>query len=112
MLVMEVPNVAVAPNGDRVAVLGSGEFSVHPKSVTASGTFTHTDSGVLSGEREPGRPQISWSSSAMAAASCSGRLYRQTSAVECLSCEYCSRLRSERSTGFLQYSASLVLTRQ
>ena len=45
MLVMEVPNVAVAPNGDRVAVLGSGEFSVHPKSVTASGTFTHTDSG-------------------------------------------------------------------
>src|SRR3989454_5493870 len=53
MLVMEVPNVAVAPNGDRVAVLGSGEFSVHPKSVTASGTFTHTDSGVLSGEREP-----------------------------------------------------------
>ena len=44
MLVMEVPNVAVAPNGDRVAVLGSGEFSVHPKSVTASGTFTHTDS--------------------------------------------------------------------
>ena len=44
MLVMEVPNVAVAPNGDRVAVLGSGEFSVHPKFVTASGTFTHTDS--------------------------------------------------------------------
>src|SRR5438128_318901 len=44
MLVMEVPNVAVAPHGDRVAVLGSGDFSVHPKSVTASGTFTHTDS--------------------------------------------------------------------
>lgn len=41
---LEVPNVSEAPNGDRVSVTGSGEFSVHPKSVTASGTFTHTDS--------------------------------------------------------------------
>lgn len=38
------PNTAEAPNGDRVAVAGSGSFSVHPKSVVASGTFTHTDS--------------------------------------------------------------------
>jgi len=43
-LEMEVPNVAQAPNGDMVAVTGHGEFSVHPKSVEASGNFTHTDS--------------------------------------------------------------------
>ncbi|HET7855936.1 MAG TPA: hypothetical protein VFL41_05715 [Gaiellaceae bacterium] len=40
---LEVPNVSEAPNGDRISVTGSGVFSVHPKSVTASGTFTHTD---------------------------------------------------------------------
>jgi hypothetical protein len=40
---LEVPNVSEAPNGDRVSVTGSGIFSIHPKSVTASGTFTHTD---------------------------------------------------------------------
>jgi hypothetical protein len=40
---LEVPNVAQAPNGDQVAITGSGVFSVHPKSVTASGGFTHTD---------------------------------------------------------------------
>jgi hypothetical protein len=40
---MERPNVSEAPNGDRVAVTGSGVFSVHPKSVAAAGTFTHTD---------------------------------------------------------------------
>ena len=44
VLEMEVPNVASAPNGDQVAVTGEGEFSVHPKSVEASGGFTHTDS--------------------------------------------------------------------
>lgn len=43
LLVMEVPNVAVAANGDHVAVTGEGEFTVSPKSVTASGEFTHTD---------------------------------------------------------------------
>ena len=43
-LIMPVPNYAEAPNGDMVAVLGGGTFSVHPKSVTASGTFEHTDS--------------------------------------------------------------------
>jgi hypothetical protein len=41
---IEVPNVSEASNGDRVAVTGGGVFSVHPKSVTASGSFTHTDS--------------------------------------------------------------------
>jgi hypothetical protein len=43
-LEMDVPNVAEAPNGDQVFVTGEGEFSVHPKSVEASGEFTHTDS--------------------------------------------------------------------
>jgi hypothetical protein len=43
-LEIEVPNVAEAPNGDQVAITGGGVFGVHPKSVTASGRFTHTDS--------------------------------------------------------------------
>ncbi len=43
-LLIEVPNVAQAPNGDQVAVTGDGVFSVHPKSVNASGGFTHTNS--------------------------------------------------------------------
>jgi hypothetical protein len=43
LLVMEVPNVAQAPNGDRVAITGEGEFQVHPKAVEAEGEFTHTD---------------------------------------------------------------------
>lgn len=41
---LEEPNISVAPNGDEIAVTGEGVFSVHPKSVTASGGFTHTDS--------------------------------------------------------------------
>jgi hypothetical protein len=40
---IEVPNVSEAPNGDRVAITGTGEFSVHPKSVDATGGFTHTN---------------------------------------------------------------------
>jgi hypothetical protein len=48
---LEVPNVAEAPNGDRVAVTGEGMFTVHPKSVSAHGTFTHSDSqGNVLGE--------------------------------------------------------------
>ena len=43
LLVIEVPNVAQAPNGDRVAITGEGEFQVHPKAVEAEGEFTHTD---------------------------------------------------------------------
>jgi hypothetical protein len=39
---MDVPNVARASNGDTLGVAGTGVFSVHPKSVTASGAFTHT----------------------------------------------------------------------
>ena len=43
MLVMEEPNVAQAPNGDRVAITGEGTFQVHPKAVDAEGRFVHTD---------------------------------------------------------------------
>jgi hypothetical protein len=42
LLVMDVPNIGVAANGDRVAITGEGEFSVNPKSVEAEGSFTHT----------------------------------------------------------------------
>ncbi|MGH2472711.1 MAG: hypothetical protein ACRDG6_09955 [Candidatus Limnocylindria bacterium] len=42
LLVLEHPNVAMAPNGDTVAVTGEGEFSVNPKSAEGSGAFTHT----------------------------------------------------------------------
>jgi hypothetical protein len=45
LLELEAPNTAQAPNGDSVAITGEGQFSVHPKSVEADGTFTHTDSG-------------------------------------------------------------------
>jgi hypothetical protein len=41
---MEMANVSQASNGDRVTVTGEGEFSIHPKSVTASGEFVHTTS--------------------------------------------------------------------
>jgi hypothetical protein len=44
-LVATAPNFGVAANGDRVEVTGSGTFSIHPKSVSASGSFTHRDSG-------------------------------------------------------------------
>ncbi len=44
LLEMEAPNTAQAPNGDTVAVIGEGQFSVHPKSVEAEGRFTHMDS--------------------------------------------------------------------
>src|SRR2546426_10429179 len=43
LLVFIGPNLAEAPNGDKVAVTGQGAFSVHQKSVLASGTFEHTD---------------------------------------------------------------------
>ncbi len=43
-LLLELPNVSQASNGDRVSVTGEGEFSIHPKSVEANGEFTHTDS--------------------------------------------------------------------
>jgi len=37
------PDVAMAPNGDTVELTGSGTFSIHPKSATGGGTFTHKD---------------------------------------------------------------------
>src|SRR5438105_4884875 len=43
-LVMELPNVSQASNGDQVSVTGTGTFSIHPKSATATGHFVHTDS--------------------------------------------------------------------
>src|SRR5919204_927381 len=42
---LEVPNVARASNGDTLALTGMGVFSIHPKTVTASGTFTHNVAG-------------------------------------------------------------------
>lgn len=45
LLLMEAPNIGVAPNGDTVAVTGEGEFAVNPKEVSASGAFTHFNAG-------------------------------------------------------------------
>jgi hypothetical protein len=42
---LEVPNVAMSADGDTVTVTGEGEFGVHPKSITAEGTFTLTNDG-------------------------------------------------------------------
>ena len=35
------PDVASAPNGDTISLAGSGTLSIHPKSVTGSGTYIH-----------------------------------------------------------------------
>lgn len=35
------PTIAKAPRGDTIEVTGQGTLSVHPKSVTGGGTFTH-----------------------------------------------------------------------
>jgi hypothetical protein len=35
------PTIAKAPRGDTIEVAGQGTLSVHPKSVTGGGTFTH-----------------------------------------------------------------------
>lgn len=35
------PDIAKAPNGDTVEITGTGTLSIHPKSVTGGGTFTH-----------------------------------------------------------------------
>ena len=42
---LEIPNVAMASNGDTLALTGMGVFSTHPKTVTASGAFTHNVAG-------------------------------------------------------------------
>jgi len=41
VLVMEEANFGVAPNGDQIAIEGESQFSVNPKTVEGSGTFTH-----------------------------------------------------------------------
>src|SRR5438034_271101 len=42
---LEEPNVAMASNGDTIALTGEGEFAVHPKSASGAGEFTHTFAG-------------------------------------------------------------------
>jgi hypothetical protein len=41
MLVMDEPNLGVAPNGDQIAITGDADFSVNPNMVEGGGTFTH-----------------------------------------------------------------------
>jgi hypothetical protein len=38
------PAVAMAANGDTIELTGAGTLSIHPKSVSGGGTFTHKDS--------------------------------------------------------------------
>ena len=38
------PDVAEAPNGDRVIVSGTGTLGIHPKAASGGGTFTHRSS--------------------------------------------------------------------
>src|SRR5207248_5961626 len=42
---MEAPQVAQAANGEMVSITGSGAYSVNPKTVSATGTFTSPSSG-------------------------------------------------------------------
>ena len=42
---LEVPQVSQAANGEMVSITGSGVYSVHPKTVSATGTFTSQSSG-------------------------------------------------------------------
>ncbi len=42
---MDVPQVSQAANGEMVTITGSGVFSIHPKTVSATGTFTSQSSG-------------------------------------------------------------------
>ena len=42
---MDVPQITQAANGDTVSITGSGLFSVNPKTVTATGTYTSQGSG-------------------------------------------------------------------
>ena len=44
LLELDVPNTAVAANGDTVAITGEGEFSTFPNSVEAEGDFIHKNS--------------------------------------------------------------------
>jgi hypothetical protein len=40
---VEGPDVAAAANGETIEVTGSGTLSIHPKSVSGGGSFTHKD---------------------------------------------------------------------
>ena len=42
---VEGPDVAMAPNGDTVALMGTGMISIHPKSASGSGEFVHKNAG-------------------------------------------------------------------
>src|ERR671934_816984 len=42
---MEVPNVAMASNGDTVSITGEGDFAVHPKSASGGGGVTAPSPG-------------------------------------------------------------------
>jgi hypothetical protein len=42
---MEEPNVAMASNGDTIAITGEGEFAVHPKSASGGGEFMAMSAG-------------------------------------------------------------------
>ena len=42
---LDVPQVSQAANGEMVVITGSGVFSVNPKTVSATGTFTSQSSG-------------------------------------------------------------------
>src|SRR5437867_12684990 len=39
----DIPDVAMASNGQTIALKGEGTLSIHPASVTGGGTFTHYD---------------------------------------------------------------------
>ena len=43
------PDIATASNGDTIEISGEGTLSVHPNSVTGSGSFTHNFAGGGSG---------------------------------------------------------------
>ncbi len=43
------PDIARASNGDTVSIAGTGTLSVHPKSVTGTGTYSSTNTSVGSG---------------------------------------------------------------
>src|SRR5262249_39114887 len=38
------PDIAMADNGDTIEITGTGTLTIHPKSVSGGGTFTHKDS--------------------------------------------------------------------
>ena len=41
----DCPAVAMADNGDTIEIAGAGTLSIHPKSVSGGGTFTHNFAG-------------------------------------------------------------------